>query len=243
MVAIRRTFVSTHDLGRTFGRGDAEVVALVGVDVEISAGEFTVILGPSGSGKTTLLNIIGGMDSPTTGTITAVGANLETLGDRALTEYRRTRVGFVFQFYNLVPNLTAHENVALAASLVMPRREAGELAVELLENVGLGHRMGQFPRQLSGGEMQRVAIARAMAKRPALLLCDEPSGALDSRTGTRILAQLQATARDTDTAVVVVTHDAAIGASADRLIRLADGAVVENTRNLAPATIGRSGSS
>ncbi|MGO1516808.1 MAG: ABC transporter ATP-binding protein [Arthrobacter sp.] len=212
------------------------------MSVQIAAGEFTVILGPSGSGKTTLLNIIGGMDSPSTGTIRVGEDHLESLSDRALTQYRRAQVGFVFQFYNLVPNLTAVENVALAAALVMSRREAGSIATDLLRRVGLGHRLNQFPRHLSGGEMQRVAIARALAKRPALLLCDEPSGALDSQTGVEILAQLQETAHATGTAVVVVTHDQLLAAAADKLIRLADGKIIEDTHNATPEIIGRQAS-
>ncbi|WGH92972.1 ABC transporter ATP-binding protein [Auritidibacter ignavus] len=230
-------FLSVTGVGRTFGAGDAQVVALTDVDVEIASGEFTVILGPSGSGKSTLLNLLGGMDRPSTGSIRVDGEPIETLSDRDLTRYRRERVGFVFQFYNLIPNLTAVENVALAASLVMPRREAADIATDLLERVGLGHRLDQFPRHLSGGEMQRVAIARALAKRPGLLLCDEPSGALDTVTGTQVLAQLQETARSTETAVVVVTHEHTLAEAADRLISLRDGRVVENRRNETPETI------
>lgn len=230
-------FLSVTGVGRTFGAGDAQVVALTDVDVEIASGEFTVILGPSGSGKSTLLDLLGGMDRPSTGSIRVDGEPIETLSDRDLTRYRRERVGFVFQFYNLIPNLTAVENVALAASLVMPRREAADIATDLLERVGLGHRLDQFPRHLSGGEMQRVAIARALAKRPGLLLCDEPSGALDTVTGTQVLAQLQETARSTETAVVVVTHEHTLAEAADRLISLRDGRVVENRRNETPETI------
>lgn len=231
-------FLSTTGLGRTFGTEQARIVALRDVDIEIATGEFTVILGPSGSGKSTLLNLLGGMDRPTAGSIRVDGRPIEALSDRELTKYRRERVGFVFQFYNLIPNLTAVENVALAASLVMPRREAADVATELLERVGLGHRLNQFPRHLSGGEMQRVAIARALAKKPALLLCDEPSGALDSATGTQVLAQLQETARDTETAVVVVTHEHALASAAEQLISLRDGRVVENRHNNHPEMIG-----
>lgn len=231
-------FLSVTGVGRSFGAGDAQVVALTDVDIEIAKGDFTVILGPSGSGKSTLLNLLGGMDRPSTGSIRVDGEPIETLSDRDLTRYRRERVGFVFQFYNLIPNLTAAENVALAASLVMPRRDAADTATGLLERVGLGHRLDQFPRHLSGGEMQRVAIARALAKRPALLLCDEPSGALDTVTGTQVLAQLQETARSTETAVVVVTHEHTLAHAADRLISLRDGRVVENRRHEAPERIG-----
>ncbi|MCP3424833.1 ABC transporter ATP-binding protein [Rothia sp. AR01] len=231
-------FVAVDGVGRSFGEGPTRVVALAEVSVELRGGEFSVIVGASGSGKSTLLNLVGGMDRPSTGSIRVGETEIAALTDRELTRYRRERVGFVFQFYNLIQNLTARENVALAASLVMPGREADDVAGDLLERVGLGHRLDRFPRQLSGGEMQRVAIARALAKRPALLLCDEPSGALDSTTGTQVLAQLQETARTTDTAVVVVTHDRELGAAADRLIRLHDGRVVENRRNDRPATIG-----
>lgn len=234
----RAPFLSVTGVGRTFGAGDAQVIALADVDIEIATGEFTVILGPSGSGKSTLLNLLGGMDRPSTGSIRVDGEPIETLSDRDLTGYRWERVGFVFQFYNLIPNLTAVENVALAASLVMPRREAADTATGLLERVGLGHRLDQFPRHLSGGEMQRVAIARALAKRPALLLCDEPSGALDTVTGTQVLAQLQETARSTETAVAVVTHEHTLAEAADRLISLRDGRVVENRLNETPETIG-----
>ncbi|MFV0427624.1 MAG: ABC transporter ATP-binding protein [Beutenbergiaceae bacterium] len=233
------SYIFVAGVERTFGTGEAKVVALTGVDVEISQGEFTVILGPSGSGKSTLLNLLGGMDRPSSGSIHVGESSLESLTDRQLTRYRRDHVGFVFQFYNLIPNLTAMENVALAASLVMSRSEAAGQAEELLRRVGLGHRLDQFPRHLSGGEMQRVAIARALANRPALLLCDEPSGALDSKTGTQVLAQLQETARSTHTAVIVVTHDHALAKAADRLIRLRDGRVVENRHNEHPETIGR----
>lgn len=237
MVNGARPFLRIRGVGRRFGSGPAEVTALDSVDTTINAGDFTVVLGASGSGKSTLLNIIGGMDRPTTGSVVADGTELTELSDRRLTDYRRTRVGFVFQFYNLVPNLTAVENVALAASLVMPMRDAGTLAEELLTEVGLGHRLAQFPRNLSGGEMQRVAIARALAKRPPLLLCDEPSGALDSVTGQHVLAQLQRTARDTGTAVVVVTHDSTLADAADHLIRLADGRIVTDEHKPAPALL------
>lgn len=229
--------VTTENLGRTFGAGPTQVSAISDVDVEIHSGEFTVILGPSGSGKSTLLNLLGGMDSASTGSVRVGNLTLESLTERELTRYRRERVGFVFQFYNLVPSLTALENVSLAAALVMPSKEADARAVEALTDVGLEHRLNQFPRQLSGGEMQRVAIARARAKRPQLLLCDEPSGALDSQTGLLVLSQLQATAHETDTAVVVVTHEHSMAEAADRLIRLHDGRVVEYRRNPRPVSI------
>ncbi|WP_435298959.1 ABC transporter ATP-binding protein [Timonella sp. A28] len=237
MVALDTAHISARGVTRIFGTGHAQVTALSDVDVNIHSNNFTVILGPSGSGKSTLLNILGGMDRPTSGRITAGDKALESLSEQELTNYRRTQVGFVFQFYNLIPNLTASENVALAAALVMPHKEAAHVAKQLLEEVGLGHRLNQFPRHLSGGEMQRVAIARALAKKPALLLCDEPSGALDSKTGLHILSQLQRTAHTSNTAVVVVTHDASLASSANRLIRLADGKVVENSVNSSPEII------
>lgn len=237
MVNRTEPLLHVRGISRRFGSGPAEVSALRDVDVTIRAGDFTVVLGASGSGKSTLLNIIGGMDRPTAGSVVADGTDLTQLSDRRLTDYRRTRVGFVFQFYNLVPNLTALENVALAASLVMPSADASALADELLTGMGLGHRLSQFPRNLSGGEMQRVAIARALAKRPPLLLCDEPSGALDSVTGQNVLAKLQRTARDTGTAVVVVTHDSSLAEAADHLIRLADGRVIIDEHNPAPVPI------
>jgi putative ABC transport system ATP-binding protein len=231
-------FISLTGVGRTFGTGDARVIALTDIQAEIETGELTVILGPSGSGKSTLLNLLGGMDWPSMGSIHVRGEPIEALSEHDLTRYRREWVGFVFQFYNLIPNLTAMENVALAASLVMSRREAAAAAAHQMHRVGLGHRLDQFPRHLSGGEMQRVAIARALAKRPALLLCDEPSGALDSATGTQVLAQLQETAHSTETAVVVVTHEHTLADSADRLISLRDGRIVENLRHERPVTLG-----
>ncbi|ACV07784.1 ABC transporter ATP-binding protein [Jonesia denitrificans] len=231
MVTHSAPFIVGTDLGKTFGYGHAAIHALREVNIEIHRGDFTVVVGPSGSGKSTLLNIVGGMDTATAGSLTVGDRHLTALNARELTDYRRTSVGFVFQFYNLVPNLTAVENVALAAALVMPRADATQLAGDLLDQVGLQDRKDQFPRHLSGGEMQRVAIARALAKKPGVLLCDEPSGALDSVTGAHILAQLQRTARDTQTAVVVVTHDQSLAPAADHLIVLGDGRVVEDRRH------------
>lgn len=234
MVTTGDGFVIAESVGRTFGTGHSAVTALAGVDLRIDAGRLTVVLGPSGSGKSTLLNLLGGMDSPSTGVIRVGADRISELTDAGLTEYRRRTVGFVFQFYNLIAGLTARENVALAASLVMGRRDAARIAEELLDQVGLAHRAGNFPAQLSGGEMQRVAIARALSKKPAVLLCDEPSGALDSRTGGQVLSLLQRTARTTGTAVVVVTHDQSLATAADRVIRLRDGHVVDNTVNESP---------
>lgn len=243
MLTSEDAYIAVKDASRTYGSGEGQVVALNNVNVMIGTGKFTVILGPSGSGKSTLLNLLGGMDSPSKGSVTVGQHNVESMSDRALTQYRRKEVGFVFQFYNLIPNLTAKENVAIAAALTMPQREADREAEQLLRDVGLGHRLGNFPRNLSGGEMQRVAIARALSKKPRLLLCDEPSGALDSKTGQRVLAQLQRTAHETDTAVVMVTHDASLARAADRLIRLKDGSVVEITDNESPQMLQQEGSS
>lgn len=229
-----QAYVSVQAASRWYGSGDGQVVALNEADVTLDTGKFTVILGPSGSGKSTLLNLLGGMDSPSSGSVRVGNHQLDALNDRELTQYRRTEVGFVFQFYNLIPNLTAKENVAIAAALTMPQNEGDRSAEQLLRDVGLGHRLNNFPKNLSGGEMQRVAIARALSKRPKLLLCDEPSGALDSKTGQRILAQLQRTAHQSDTAVVAVTHDASLAEAADRLIHLKDGAVVEMSDQQAP---------
>ncbi|MCJ1673901.1 MULTISPECIES: ABC transporter ATP-binding protein [unclassified Rathayibacter] len=216
-------------MSKSYRAGTRRITALRRASLTIDQGRFTVVLGPSGSGKSTLLNLLGGMDSATSGRIRVGDQLISSFRDRQLTEYRRLSVGFVFQFYNLVPNLTAMENVALAAALTTDRVSAEHRAHEGLERVGLGHRSGNFPGQLSGGEMQRVALARALAKRPALLLCDEPTGALDSKTGEQIMALLRETASDAGTAVVVVTHDQRIGRTADRLIRLHDGDLVAET--------------
>src|SRR5262245_29690875 len=207
--------------------GEVRVEALRGVDFDVSAGEFVVLLGPSGSGKSTLLNILGGLDVPTAGEVIYQDHNLTTAGEAALTAYGRTHGGFVFQFYNLIPSLTARENVALVTELV-ERPMTPEQALTL---VGLDHRLDHFPAQLSGGEQQRVAIARAIAKRPEVLLCDEPTGALDITTGVVVLAAIERVNRDIGTATVVITHNAAIAGMADRVVRLADGRVVAVERN------------
>jgi putative ABC transport system ATP-binding protein len=214
-------------LTKTYAMGEVEVKALRSVDLDLYAGDFTVLLGPSGSGKSTLLNILGGLDVPTAGSVRYRGRELRGAGEAALTRYRREHVGFVFQFYNLIPSLTARENVALVteiASNPMAPEEA-------LERVGLGDRLDHFPAQLSGGEQQRVAIARAIAKRPDVLLCDEPTGALDSATGRLVLAVLARVNEEVGTTTVVITHNAAIAAMADRVVRLHDGRVTEDRRN------------
>jgi putative ABC transport system ATP-binding protein len=230
----------THDpvfhvraLTKTYGMGDAEVHALAGVDLDLYGAEFIVLLGPSGSGKTTLLNQLGGLDVPTSGELRYRDLDLTCVDEEQLTRYRRDAVGFIFQFYNLIPSLTARENVALITEIAedpMPPEAA-------LEMVNLGERLDHFPAQLSGGEQQRVAIARAIAKQPAVLLCDEPTGALDVRTGIVVLEALERVNRELGTLTVVITHNAVMADMADRVIRLSDGRVQsihENTRR-APA--------
>jgi putative ABC transport system ATP-binding protein len=213
--------------------GEVRVDALRGIDFDLFPREFVVLLGPSGSGKSTLLNILGGLDIPTSGEVIYKDHNLTTAGESALTDYRRTHVGFVFQFYNLIPSLTARENVALVTELV----EHPMTAEEALGMVGLDHRLDHFPAQLSGGEQQRVAIARAIAKRPDVLLCDEPTGALDITTGIVVLEALQRVNLSLGTATVVITHNAAIAGMADRVVRLADGRVAGVDRNTTKAAV------
>ncbi len=231
----RNTF-TTRDLTKTYGEGPAAVHALRGVDLDIPEGEFVVLLGPSGSGKSTLLNIIGGLDRATSGTVLFRETSLSDMNDAALTRYRRDYVGFVFQFYNLMPSLTALENVELVTEIARDPMDAGEA----LAMVGLKDRADHFPAQLSGGEQQRVAIARAVAKQPDVLFCDEPTGALDSHTGRAVLRVLRDVNRQLGATVMIVTHAAAQAAMADRVIRFADGTVtevVENTVKLAPEEI------
>jgi putative ABC transport system ATP-binding protein len=221
---------------KVYRMGEVEVHALRGVDFRLSGSELVVLLGPSGSGKSTLLNILGGLDVPTSGRVAYRGRELSTASEQELTEYRRHHVGFVFQFYNLIPSLTARENVALATEIV-----ANPLAPEeALGLVGLSERLDHFPAQLSGGEQQRVAIARAIAKRPEVLLCDEPTGALDISTGILVLEAIARVNRELQTATAVITHNAAIAAIADRVIRLSDGriaAVDVNATKLDPAEL------
>jgi putative ABC transport system ATP-binding protein len=207
--------------------GEVEVQALHQVDLDLFAGEFVVLLGASGSGKSTLLNILGGLDVPTSGTVNFLDHDLTQADDAALTEYRRDHVGFVFQFYNLIPSLTALENVALVTDISRnPMKPADALAL-----VGLTDRASHFPAQLSGGEQQRVAIARAVAKRPEVLLCDEPTGALDYETGKLVLRAIDKVNRELGTTTVIITHNAAIAAMADRVLRLASGRFAEEYRN------------
>ncbi|MCU0971614.1 MAG: ABC transporter ATP-binding protein [Gammaproteobacteria bacterium] len=201
--------------------GEVAVEALRGVDLDLRAGELVVLLGPSGSGKSTLLNILGGLDTATSGRVVYRGEDLTAADETALTEFRRRHVGFVFQFYNLIPSLTARENVAAVTEIAVDPMTPEEA----LRLVGLGERLDHFPAQLSGGEQQRVAIARAVAKRPAVLLCDEPTGALDSTTGVLVLEVIERVNRDIGTLTVLITHNAGIAAMADRVIHLADGRI------------------
>jgi putative ABC transport system ATP-binding protein len=212
---------------KIYSMGDVEVHALRGIDLELYAGEFLVILGPSGSGKSTLLNILGGLDIPTSGQVHYLDHNLTAAGDAALTRFRREHVGFVFQFYNLIPSLTAVENVALVTEIADHPMDPAEA----LRLVGLGNRLHHFPAQLSGGEQQRVAIARAVAKRPELLLCDEPTGALDYATGKLVLEVLERVNRTLCTIVAIITHNAAIAGMADRVVRVSSGLIADIRRN------------
>ena len=221
------SFVEFHGVGKTYKMGEVKITALHDVSFEIEQGEICVIVGPSGAGKTTLLNILGGMDTLTTGCVLLDGQEISRYDKRRLTSYRRYDIGFVFQFYNLVQNLTALENVELASQICRNPLDA----MEVLKRVGLEQRASNFPAQLSGGEQQRVAIARALAKNPKLLLCDEPTGALDYVTGKAILKLLQDTSRQTGMTVVIITHNQAITAMADRVISVKNGTVAEMRKN------------
>jgi putative ABC transport system ATP-binding protein len=223
----RRRALAARKLTKVYRTGEVEVVALHEVDLELMTGEVVILLGPSGSGKSTLLNILGGLDAPSSGRVFYRDEELTTFDERALTIYRRHHVGFVFQFYNLIPSLTARENVALVTEIAKdPLRPEDALAL-----VGLEARLDHFPAQLSGGEQQRVAIARAIAKRPQILLCDEPTGALDSKTGIFVLEAIEMVNRELGTATALITHNAAIAAMADRVISLADGRIAEIREN------------
>ena len=214
-------------LTKIYDMGEVQVRALQGVDLDLYPGELVVLLGPSGSGKSTLLNILGGLDTATSGTVDYRGKELTEATDRELTEYRRNYVGFVFQFYNLIPSLTAKENVAAVTEIA----ENPMKPEEALKLVGLGDRMDHFPSQMSGGQQQRVAIARAIAKNPAVLLCDEPTGALDSSTGVVVLEALERANRELGATTVIITHNADIARMADRVIHLRDGQIVNVERN------------
>ena len=214
-------FLEVRDVCKTYQMGEVVVEAVKAMSFDVHAGEFVVVVGPSGSGKTTLLNMIGGMDTVTSGSIVLDGNDISTYNEREATLYRRYDIGFVFQFYNLVQNLNAKENVELASQICKDPLDAEDT----LRAVGLGHRLDNFPAQLSGGEQQRVAIARALAKNPKLLLCDEPTGALDYKTGKSILRLLQETCYSSGKCVMVITHNAAFEAIADRVIRIREGHV------------------
>ncbi|MEN8239296.1 MAG: ABC transporter ATP-binding protein [Actinomycetota bacterium] len=225
--------VVARDLTKIYGEGDTATVALDAVSFTISAGEFVVLLGPSGSGKTTLLNQIGALEPATSGSLRVNGAEIADMSEKERTEYRRSTVGFVFQFYNLVPTLTAHENVALIAEITGDGAEGRSDTV--LDDVGLTDRMAHFPGQMSGGQQQRVAIARGIVKDPPLLLCDEPTGALDLETGRTILDLLKSTTEGANRTVFLVTHNSTIAEMADRVIRLSDGRIVGDDTNGNPA--------
>ncbi len=227
------SFVEFQNVGKTYHMGEVQINALHDASFTVEKGELAVIVGPSGAGKTTLLNILGGMDTLTTGTVVLDGKEISSLNRRELTDYRRRDVGFVFQFYNLIGNLTALENVELANQICPQPLDA----VQVLRDVGLGERMKNFPSQLSGGEQQRVAIARALAKNPKLLLCDEPTGALDYQTGKTILKLLQDTGRKTGMTVIIITHNSALTAMADRVIRVKNGTVSSVTQNEHPMDV------
>ena len=228
-------FIRFENVEKIYGSGEGAVRALHDASFTIGKGEICVIVGPSGAGKTTLLNILGGMDTATSGSIQLGGREISRLSSRRLTEYRRADVGFVFQFYNLVQNLTARENVELAAEICKDSLDAAEM----LERVGLGERMNNFPAQLSGGEQQRVSIARALAKNPKMILCDEPTGALDYNTGKQVLKLLQDTCRQTGKTVLIITHNSALTQIADRVIHVKNGTVTLTETNASPLPVER----
>lgn len=227
------SYIEFEDVTKVYGTDGAEIRALDGASFSVERGELAVVLGASGAGKTTALNILGGMDTATSGRVAVDGRDITHASEAELVEYRRADVGFVFQFYNLVPNLTALENVELASQICPDSLDARET----LGRVGLGERLNNFPAQLSGGEQQRVSIARAVAKNPKLLLCDEPTGALDYKTGKQILQLLQDTCRTDGITVVLITHNAALAPMADRLIRFKSGRVTEMATNASPTPI------
>ncbi len=227
------SFVTFENVGKIYKTGDVEVEALKGVNFEIERGEICVVVGQSGAGKTTLLNILGGMDTLTSGRVLLDDGDISALNDKEMATYRRLDIGFVFQFYNLIPNLTALENVEIASQLSPNPLNSRKV----MEVVGLKDRMNNFPAQLSGGEQQRVAIARALAKNPKLLLCDEPTGALDYETGKAILRLLQETSKRTGMTVVIITHNSALTAMADRVVRVKNGTVASITMNEDPMPV------
>jgi putative ABC transport system ATP-binding protein len=222
-----KVVLSVDSITKTYVMGEVEVHALRGVSIALHAGELMVLVGASGSGKSTLLNIVGGLDTPTTGTVLYGDQDITAANETQLTKYRRHHIGFVFQFYNLIPSLTARENVALVTEIAENPLEPEEA----LELVGLGERVDHFPSQLSGGEQQRVAIARAVAKRPKILLCDEPTGALDFKTGVRVLEVIERINKELGTTTAVITHNAPIAAMAKRVVTMTDGLIQEETIN------------
>ena len=226
-------FIEVKNLTKTYQMGEVTIKALENVSFSIDKGELVVVLGPSGAGKTTILNILGGMDSPTSGEIIIDGVDISKYNRKELTKYRRYDIGFVFQFYNLVGNLTALENVSLASQICKNPKDSKEA----LESVGLGDRLDHFPAQLSGGEQQRVSIARALAKNPKILLCDEPTGALDSKTGKKIIKLLKDTCRNTKTTTIIITHNAIIANIADKVIKVKNGSIEDTVINKTPANI------
>ena len=228
-------YIEFRNVCKIYGSGEQEIRALDNITFDVEKGELCVIVGPSGAGKTTLLNILGGMDTATSGTVMLAGREISKLGERELTDYRRTDVGFVFQFYNLVQNLTALENVELASEICKDSLDAAET----LCRVGLEKRMQNFPAQLSGGEQQRVSIARALAKNPKIILCDEPTGALDYNTGKSVLKLLQDTCRSTGKTVIIITHNSALTQIADRVIRVKNGQATSVETNSEPTPVER----
>ena len=226
-------FVELKEVRKIYKMGEIEIAAADGIDFTINKGEFAVVVGPSGAGKTTVLNNLGGMDTATSGEVWIDGADVASYNARQLTAYRRADIGFVFQFYNLIPNLTALENVELALQICKNPLDAATV----LQDVGLGDRLNNFPAQLSGGEQQRVSIARALAKNPKLLLCDEPTGALDYNTGKAILKLLQDTCRERGMTVILITHNSAITPMADRVIKMKNGKVDSMTENPNPVSV------
>ena len=230
---MEKAFVTLEKVTKVYGKGDVQIKAVDGIDFSIEKGEFVIVVGPSGAGKTTVLNILGGMDQATSGCVWVDGQDVAKYSARQLTGYRREDVGFVFQFYNLVPNLTALENVELALQICKDPLDARQV----LEEVGLSQRLGNFPAQLSGGEQQRVSIARALAKNPKLLLCDEPTGALDYQTGKAILKLLQDMCRQRGMTVIVITHNSALTPMADRVIQIKNGKVSSMEMNETPLPV------
>ena len=226
-------FVTLKDVKKIYQMGEVQIMAAAGIDFQIQKGEFAVVVGPSGAGKTTVLNILGGMDTATSGQVLVDGEDIAAYSQRRLTAYRRDDIGFVFQFYNLIPNLTALENVELALQICKDPMDARTV----MEEVGLGERVDNFPAQLSGGEQQRVSIARALAKNPKRLLCDEPTGALDYNTGKSILKLLQDTCRNKGMTVILITHNSAIAPMADRVIKIKNGMVSRIIENKDPVPV------